>query len=260
MGDQMKLWYRPLIILSLAWAAGTFGRFGLSFSGGAPALEPIIGQSTPTPTYDPLVTPDLPENPSQAEMGKFLYYFHCMPCHGDLGQGLTDEFRQVWVEDHQNCWERGCHGGRQEDEGFPIPTVVPMVISDGDALIRFQAFDALEIYLHDTHPPQYPGKLAADEYRDLTAFLWEANHKPFRPAASATSLAPEATATKEILPTLTSRPPSPPSPSSENPHPTQAPPAGEPGLPFNLAWVVAGLAAGTLAVFSLTWIVSRRKP
>ena len=35
---------------------------------------------------------------------------------------------QVWVEDHQNCWGKGCHGGRADDEGFPIPKTIPAVI------------------------------------------------------------------------------------------------------------------------------------
>ena len=143
-----------------------------------PGLAHASGLASPSPTYDPLLVPVLPENASASEFGKYLYYFHCMPCHGDHGQGLTDEFRQVWVEDHQNCWGRGCHGGRPQDEGFPIPTVVPPVISEADALRGFGDFASLQAYLHDTHPPQFPGKLSDREYHALTAYLWESNQKP----------------------------------------------------------------------------------
>ncbi len=144
----------------------------------APIVMVLSSDPSPTPTYDPLLTPVLPDNPSPAEMGQFLYFFHCMPCHGDLGQGLTDEFRGIWVEDHQNCWAKGCHTGRPNDEGFPIPTYVPKIISEQDALIRFRNFESLKTYLFETHPPQYPGKLTDDEYQDITSYLWISNNKP----------------------------------------------------------------------------------
>jgi hypothetical protein len=157
--------------LVCAWLSIT----GAGFFSPALATPPA---DTPSPTYDPLTIPELPDNPSAFEMGEYLYYFHCMPCHGDLGQGLTDAFRAVWVEDHQNCWGRGCHSGRSMDEGFPIPTVVPQIIATDDALPQFADFDELQTYLHDTHPPQYPGKLEDSQYQALTVFLWAKNDKP----------------------------------------------------------------------------------
>jgi hypothetical protein len=187
-----------------------------------PGFAHSSGLPSPSPTYDPLQVPVLPENASESEFGKYLYYFHCMPCHGDLGQGLTDDFRQVWVEDHQNCWGRGCHGGRPQDEGFPIPTVVPVVISEADALPRFGDFASLQNYLHDTHPPQYPGKLADHEYLALTAYLWESNQKlavedakaamvaitavPLHPTWTLKSTSsPDPTGTPELAPTAAER-------------------------------------------------------
>jgi len=96
-----------------------------------------------------------------------------MPCHGDKGQGLTDEWRAVWVEDHQDSWARGCHGGRQGDDGFPLPHTVPPVIGAG--LARFQTVDALVDFLHQTQPPQRPGKLTDDDYRTVALFLLHEN-------------------------------------------------------------------------------------
>lgn len=126
----------------------------------------------PTPTVDRLAAPVLPENPSQVDIGRSLYYYNCMPCHGDYGQGLTDEFRGIWEEDHQNCWEPGCHSGRAGEEGFPIPTIVPAVniVSRSEQL--FPADDDLYIYLRTTHPPQNPGWLQDDEYHALAAYLF----------------------------------------------------------------------------------------
>jgi hypothetical protein len=126
----------------------------------------------PDPTPDRLATPVMPESPTQLDIGRHAYYHNCMPCHGDKGQGLTDEWRAVWVEDHQNCWGRGCHGGGVDDEGFPIPRFVPAVNGAGQALASFRSSDDLYEYLLLTHPPQRPGALSKDEYRALAVYLF----------------------------------------------------------------------------------------
>jgi hypothetical protein len=100
-----------------------------------------------------------------------------MPCHGDQGQGLTDEFRAVWVEDHQDCWARGCHSGKwPEKDSFPIPTIVPALVKD-DHLARFPTQQELFEYLKATHPPQDPGFLEDEEYRALALFVFAMNHR-----------------------------------------------------------------------------------
>jgi hypothetical protein len=131
----------------------------------------------PTPTLDPFSIPVLPENPSPADLGRMIYYYNCMPCHGDQGQGLTDGFRQTWVEDHRNCWERGCHGGRVEDEGFPLPTSIPAVILPTGGLSRYPTFNDLVVYLQTTHPPQHPGGLPVQDYHNVSMYLWLANQR-----------------------------------------------------------------------------------
>lgn len=113
----------------------------------------------------------LPENPTQVQRGEASYYYHCMPCHGDQGQGLTDEFRAIWVEDHQNCWAVGCHGGRVSDEGFPIPRHVPPVSASNSIQANFSEAEDLFKYLQSSHPPQRPGALTEEEYWDLTGFV-----------------------------------------------------------------------------------------
>jgi hypothetical protein len=134
-------------------------------------------QAEPTPTADPLDIPELPENPTQIDIGRHSYYYNCMPCHGDQGQGLTDAWRATWVDDHQDCWARGCHAGRSEDGGFPIPTVVPAVVDPANALSHFPSAGALHDYLDETHPPQRPGVLPEEEYWALTAFLLAENQR-----------------------------------------------------------------------------------
>lgn len=116
---------------------------------------------------DRLALPTLPENPTQIDLGSYSYFYNCMPCHGDQGQGLTEEFRNLWVEDHRNCWASHCHAGRPGDEGFPIPKYVPGV----KKLAHFPDEQSLFNYLKTTHPPQRPGRLTDDDYWSLTAFL-----------------------------------------------------------------------------------------
>jgi hypothetical protein len=147
----------------------------------------------PEPTLSPevrLAMPVVPPNPSEADLGRLLYWYHCMPCHGDRGQGLTDEWRSAWVEDHQNCWARGCHAGRPGDEGFPIPHDVPAVIGSPEALASFDDIAGLAAYLHQAHPPQRPGALGAEDCQALAVFLFQANGReapPASPVAQSTS-------------------------------------------------------------------------
>lgn len=139
-------------------------------SPGAGGMNTVLAQS-PTPTPDRLAEPALSENSTQYEQGHYLYWMHCMPCHGDTGQGLTEEFINLWPEDHQNCWGRGCHGGRIEDEGFPLPSTIPAIDSSSGNLLDFKNPGELFDYLIATHPPQNPGYLNEDEYWAVTAYI-----------------------------------------------------------------------------------------
>jgi hypothetical protein len=100
-----------------------------------------------------------------------------MPCHGDKGQGLTDEWREVWVEDHQNCWGRNCHTGNSEMAAFYIPKQVPAVAGAPGTLSGFATARSLYTYLQATQPPQRAGALAPEEYWSLTAFLLHENRR-----------------------------------------------------------------------------------
>jgi hypothetical protein len=241
--SSMKIKGMTLLVIVVAlWVWGDYrGEELRSVKANFVAVRSVT-TTVPTPTYDPLATPVLPEDPSQAELGGYLYYFHCMPCHGDLGQGLTDEFRAVWEEDHQNCWARGCHTGRPQDEGFPIPTIVPPVISESDALEKFAGFESLKQYLHDTHPPQYPGKLGGDEYQALTAYLWEQNNKP------------ALTATPRNTPPIQNRS----SPEATNAILPEAeePQITSPGNPYSAVLMVGG---GMILLLVILFLVQRKK-
>jgi hypothetical protein len=147
----------------------------VNFIGSASPADSYYSALTPTPTPDPLAMPVLPDNPSPEELGRYSYYFNCSPCHGDHGQGLTDEWREVWVEDHQDCWARGCHAGRVDDQGFPIPTTIPAVTHNAALRIRFPDETALFLFLQQTHPPQRPGALEEADYHALAAYIFAEN-------------------------------------------------------------------------------------
>jgi hypothetical protein len=142
-------------------------------SPGVPSGIDLPGSQTP----DRLAEPPLPANPTQYELGRHLYWMNCMPCHGDRGQGLTDEFRSLWDPEHQNCWGRGCHAGRERDEGYPLPHSIPAVISSTGELPPFATAAELFAYLRTTHPPQHPGYLPEVDYWALTAYLLIENNR-----------------------------------------------------------------------------------
>jgi hypothetical protein len=106
--------------------------FGLAllFSGLFLNLDMATAQTT-MPTPDRLAQPTLPAEPSQADKGAQVYWLSCLPCHGDKGQGLTDEFRQAYPKEEQYCWESGCHGNNPYDSGFTLPKTIPAVVGQG---------------------------------------------------------------------------------------------------------------------------------
>ncbi|HEY3312805.1 MAG TPA: hypothetical protein VGK00_14280 [Anaerolineales bacterium] len=135
--------------------------------------EPVSAQA-PAPTNDRLAKPTLPPNPSQADHGSQDYWLNCSPCHGDKGQGLTEEFRRQYPPEDQNCWLSGCHGRRPYPNGWTIPTPVPALIGPG-ALAKFANASVLEAYISVKMPFQKPGSLDEDTYWRLTAYLLRQN-------------------------------------------------------------------------------------
>jgi cytochrome c len=132
------------------------------------------------PTPDRLAEPTLPPVPSQADYGAQVYWLSCMPCHGDRGQGLTDEFRETYPPEEQYCWERGCHGPNPYESGFSLPMFIPGVIGP-DAVSKFGDAAQLNSYIRAAMPYWDPGSLAEEEAWRVTAFLlrenglWNAN-------------------------------------------------------------------------------------
>lgn len=134
-----------------------------------------VAQIVSTPTPDRLAEPTLPASPSQADIGAQVYWLSCLPCHGDRGQGLTDEFRQTYPKEEQNCWESGCHGNNPYESGFSIPKYIPPIIGSV-TLQKFPNAAILRSYIFAAMPYWKPGSLTEEESWQVTAFLLRENN------------------------------------------------------------------------------------
>lgn len=161
------------------WAAGSLFLLAWMLWGlAAPATNARAQEGTPAPGAGPmpdrLAAPPTVYPPSQADLGAQVFYQVCMACHGDRGQGLTDEWRQVLDPPDQNCWQSGCHASNHPPGGFVFPRYVPSVVSPG-MVARFETARDLHQFLKEKMPWQAPGSRSEDEYWQLTAFLLREN-------------------------------------------------------------------------------------
>ncbi len=144
--------------------------------GGPPEALPTEATLPPdtTPTPDRLAPPPTVASPNQADEGAQLYWLHCQPCHGDVGQGLTDDWRAQYPPEDQYCWNSGCHGPSPYKQEFQLPTAVPAVIGDG-ALIKFPTLDSVYRYVSVAMPYFFPGDLTQEEYLAIVAHVARGN-------------------------------------------------------------------------------------
>ena len=219
-----------------------------------PALASPLGSLTAAPTpvpdtppapnatagVDRLAAPPTVVNPNQADIGAQLFWLHCQPCHGDRGQGLTDEWRAQYPPEDQNCWKSGCHGDRPYQNGFTLPHTVPALLGSG-SLSHFATAADLYAFMSHAMPFQAPASLKPEEYWAITAFLLRghglpATDLPIMDAAVAARIPLGAAAT--TAPT--------------------AMPANQ-GVQLNAPAVVAATAAAALVLGGLGWLVWRRR-
>lgn len=162
-----KLLIGILLVLLLALLTA----FTLLEPGPPDGDEDEEGKPTPTPLLSPRqLKPVIPDNPTRADEGSILWWSICMACHGDKGQGLTDEWRLTAFGEDMNCWVSTCHGSRHPVEGFQFPRIVPPAFGPG-TLKRFVTAEDLHQYLKTSMPWWKPGSLSEEEAWDLTAFI-----------------------------------------------------------------------------------------
>ena len=143
------------------------------------ASSQIQATSTPapqaTPTFDlqRLEKPVVPsDNTEQLKKGSTVYWGVCMACHGDRGQGLTEEWKDAFGKEDRNCWNVGCHGYDHPPQGFLIPKdkVIPAVAGMG-RLTRFQNAQELHDFILANMPWWSPGKLTNEETWQVTSYI-----------------------------------------------------------------------------------------
>lgn len=130
-------------------------------------------EPTPEPTSwisSDIDKPVLPANPLLADKGAVKFWGVCMACHGDRGQGLTDEWRKRGFGEDMNCWQSKCHSNNHPPEGFQLVRAVPPAIGP-NTLRRFTTAAELHDYLQAKMPWWKPGSLTSEEAWQLTAFL-----------------------------------------------------------------------------------------
>ena len=101
----------------------------------------------------------------------------CVDCHGDRGQGLTEEWRNSFAFDLRDCWKSGCHGKDAPDNSFEIPqTGVPALAGPG-TLSRFS--NAFELQRHiQVNMPFFPsGSLTSEGAWSLAALILRLNDR-----------------------------------------------------------------------------------
>jgi len=158
-----------LLAITLLAVAGIVG--GCENINSSPSLTLLSLRPAPTPTSESwLRLPDMPETATQADYGAEIYRLVCRDCHGDRGQGLTDEWRATWAPEDQNCWQSKCHVGNIPPEGFLLPRYVPPLLGEGSLSNHDTALD-LYNFIRLRMPWHTPGSLQDWEYMQLTAFL-----------------------------------------------------------------------------------------
>jgi quinol-cytochrome oxidoreductase complex cytochrome b subunit len=160
--------------------------FGFAFlastsTGTSTALQQATATATIsiTPTFDStrLAQPPTVYPPAQADTGAQIYWGMCMSCHGDKGQGLTEDWANSFPPEEKNCWDSGCHASDAPANSFVIPqTGIPALTGTGK-LIRFSNSFELYRFIIENMPFFRSGSLTSGEAWSLTAYILRMNDR-----------------------------------------------------------------------------------
>ncbi len=168
---------RLVTVLCLAMMLGVFvSNIGFLEPARAGQIQPA-STPQPTPSFDPtrLERPPTVFPPAQADNGAQAYWGICMDCHGDRGQGLSDDWLGSFAPEDRDCWQSGCHGEDYPQNSFAIPrTGVPLIAGPG-ALLRFSNAYELHAFIQESMPLFPAGSLTEEESWSLTAFVLSLN-------------------------------------------------------------------------------------
>ncbi|MBE2223762.1 MAG: hypothetical protein IAF02_19640 [Anaerolineae bacterium] len=164
--------YFILVLIFFVLLLGVVFEMAMAQDGVTAVTPPPSPAPQSTPTVDRLAPPPTAETPTQLDEGAYLYWLYCIPCHGDKGQGLTDEWRMQYPEEDRYCWNSTCHGSNPpQPYGFQIPTVVPPIVIPHGGLERFDTLGEVYYYTRGSMPLELPGRLTDEEYLAIMAFL-----------------------------------------------------------------------------------------
>ncbi len=151
--------------------------YGIIETSTSPQATSTLVLPTPASNAARLAQPTLiaPQNPTQLDQGALIYWGVCMACHGDRGEGLTDEWRGVFGAD-QNCWASRCHASNHPPQGFNIPRdrLAPAVTGLGK-LTRFNTAQELYDYVVVTMPWWKPNSLTPEKAWAVTSYILKLN-------------------------------------------------------------------------------------
>ena len=137
-------------------------------------LNTRTGIAAPTATPGRLERPRLSDPPTQVEQGGLIFWGICMACHGDRGQGLTDEWRTLAYADDKDCWSSQCHGSSHPSQGFELPRSIPALVGES-RLGKFMSARQLYDYVLAAMPWWNPGSLTPEQGWQVTTYLLKLN-------------------------------------------------------------------------------------
>jgi quinol-cytochrome oxidoreductase complex cytochrome b subunit/mono/diheme cytochrome c family protein len=137
----------------------------------------VLSQVTPTPDSDRPDPPATVYPPAQADNGAQTYWGMCLDCHGDHGQGLTDEWRSSFALQYRDCWQSGCHGMDYPENSFEIPQTGAPALAGIGSLASFSNAFELQSYIQENMPFFPPGSITSEQGWSLAAYLLRLNDK-----------------------------------------------------------------------------------
>ena len=166
-------------ILGILIFGGTF--LSSVFMGTSTALQQATTTAVfqPTPTFDPsrLGQPPTVNPPAQSDPGEQIYWGMCMTCHGDKGQGLTEDWLNSFPPGERNCWDSGCHASDAPLNSFKIPQTGIPALAGAGSLSRFSNSFELYRFISENMPFFRTGMLSSGEAWSLTAYILQMNDR-----------------------------------------------------------------------------------
>jgi quinol-cytochrome oxidoreductase complex cytochrome b subunit/mono/diheme cytochrome c family protein len=141
--------------------------------------QPTTVPAAVTPTFDAsrLAQPPTVYPPAQADTGAQIYWGMCLSCHGDKGQGLTEDWLNSFPPEERNCWDSGCHASDAPANSFELPQTGVPALAGAGALSRFSNSFQVYRYILENMPFSRAGSLTSEEAWALTAYILRLNDR-----------------------------------------------------------------------------------